>query len=314
MKKFLIKVSIFILIILTITCLINFKYIKLNKTDVYDTKKFDNIPLLISICNFGSSHGQCGFNYEDVINQKCFNFALSGQFLSYDRRIFDYYKDHIRDGAVIFIPVSYHSLFGNDERTEPDFIDKNKCYYNILPSYMIKNYDLKTNIYMKYFPSLCDKRGLLNVLMGKTKSKLSEIWQKTAENIDVKKDAEYKYNHHLIFNKLDENGNRIINYEEIDALKYMIKACKSIKASPILITTPFLHEYTDIINKNDSNFYKDFYGLIDKIVNETDVIYYDYSHDERFNNSYNLFMDSDHLNKEGARQFTNIIMNEVLDY
>lgn len=41
--------------------------------------------------------------------------------------------------------------------------------------------------------------------------------------------------------------------------------------------------------------------------------FYDYAFDERFSNSYNLFFNSDHLNKEGARLFTNILMDETVN-
>lgn len=44
------------------------------------------------------------------------------------------------------------------------------------------------------------------------------------------------------------------------------------------------------------------------------MLYCDYAFDERFMNNYKWFMNADHLNKEGARQFVNILMDEVVHY
>ena len=313
MKKFVAKVLIYVLIVTIITCCVNFVYIKFDKAE-YDTDRFDNIPSSIAICNFGSSHGYYGFNYEDVTNEECFNFALTSQVLSYDRRIFDNYKDHIREGAVVFIPVSYFSLYGTDERTRDGFAEKNKRYYRILPSDLIKEYDLKTDIYVNYFPSLISSVNLIKLLIGKSENTKEEIWSRVSTDIDVKEVAAATYKIHFVENSLDYDGNRVVNKEEVDALKYIVQACQSIGATPVLVTTPFLQEYTDAVKRNDPEFYDEFYSLINAIADEMDVEYYDYGLDERFKNNYSWFMDSDHLNKEGARQFVNILMEEVVHY
>jgi len=54
-----------------------------------------------------------------------------------------------------------------------------------------------------------------------------------------------------------------------------------------------------------------FYGTINRISSDTDVSYYDYSHDKRFSENLTYFSDSDHLNTEGAKYFMEIIANEV---
>lgn len=75
---------------------------------------------------------------------------------------------------------------------------------------------------------------------------------------------------------------------------------------------PFPQEYTDEIKKTDEEFFNRFYSTIDQVVKDTGVEYYDYAFDERFANEYSLFMNIDHLNKEGARNFTNILMDEIV--
>ena len=79
-----------------------------------------------------------------------------------------------------------------------------------------------------------------------------------------------------------------------------------------MVTTPYLKEYTQPIMDKDPAFYEDFYGVIDRIKEETGVKYYDYAFDERFVKRYEWFLNSDHLNKAGAEEFTGVLMEEVV--
>lgn len=88
---------------------------------------------------------------------------------------------------------------------------------------------------------------------------------------------------------------------------------KSIGAEPVLVTTPLLKEYNDAVDKNVPGVYDDFYGRIDSVVSATGVRYFDYSHDERFSNRHDFFMDADHMNKRGAILFTATLVDDALD-
>lgn len=313
MKKFLANVFLFFLLVSAATACLNYVYMKLDKSDPDNTKKFETIPSSIRVCNFGSSHGLCGFNYEDAEGMNCFNFALSSQTLSYDKRLYDNYKEDIAKGAVVFIPVSYFSFFGNDECINGGFAEKNKRYYRILPSGLIKEYDFKTDIYVNTLPSLIAGDKFIKVMLGRSEDTFDEGWSGAASADWVRNDAEVAYKRHIAY-RLDEKGNRIWNREEIDALDYMVKDCQKRGYTPVLVTVPLMKEYTDTVRKNDPHLYDDFYGVIHEIVSRTNVLYCDYAFDERFINNYEWFMNADHLNKEGARQFVNILMDEVVHY
>lgn len=110
---------------------------------------------------------------------------------------------------------------------------------------------------------------------------------------------------------MDENGNRIINKEYLNSLYSMIDLCKTKNAIPILVTTPYLNEYRDTVIDNAPGFLDDFYMMIDNVVKDTGVKYYDYSNDSRFCDNYELFLDVDHLNHEGAVKFVDILMNDI---
>lgn len=90
--------------------------------DSYGTKKFFNMPEGIQICNFGSSHGLNGFNYDGVSDKfSCFNFSLHSQTLMYDYRILKHYVNHIKEGGIVFVIISYFSLFGEPEIESDDW-------------------------------------------------------------------------------------------------------------------------------------------------------------------------------------------------
>lgn len=311
MKKFVKNIFIFIIIVSVVTGSVNWAYIKLYKGDPDNTKKFAHIPDKLQICNFGSSHGLCGFNYESISDKyNCFNFALNSQKLSYDYRLFQNYEEHIGEGTVVFITVSYFSLFGMEEIYDSGFASKNKRYYEILPPSLIKEYDFSTDLFCHYLPALgADTTTLVKTFLGKTSDNNDEIWKRMASDIDITADAKNAYSRHI--EKYDEKGNRIYNQEEIDALYGLIEGCQEKGAIPVLITTPYLKEYTSEVMKN-TDFYDEFYALIDKVVSDTGVKYYDYAFDERFSEQYVWFMNADHLNKEGAKKFVDILMEEIV--
>ena len=270
------------------------------------------LSLVIAI-TFGLN-GLYGFNYEDFTGKyMCFNFALSSQSLLYDYKILLNYKDKIKNGAYVFIVISYFSLFGKTEAEEKNFESKNRRYYKFLPSSLIMNYDAKTDFYLNYLPVVLQSNilSIVKNLLFPPKEVINK-WDKDTTPQEVKLDAEAAYTRHLVMNKTDENGMRIYNQEAFDSLYAMINLCRELGAYPILITTPFLSEYTDLITLREPKFFSEFNSVIDKIKHDTGVEYYDHSQDKRYCRDYSLFMDSDHMNRKGARKFTNDLLREVL--
>lgn len=305
MKNFLCKLFTYVVIISLITLGINLLYIR----EVKDNDTITDVPDNIRICNFGSSHGLYGFDYQDVEGKyTCFNFALSSQSLLYDYRILLNYKGKIQNGATVFITVSYFSFFGEPEYKDENFASKNKRYYKFLPSELITEYNWKTDMYVNYLPALSSE-GLFKLVKV-----LLHLNEATDEGINIAKvddDAMAAYKRHIA-NKFDTNGNRIRKQEAFEAIYGMINLCREIGARPIMITPPYFHVYTEVVRKEDPNFFGDFYAVLDEIVSNTGCEYYDYAFDDRFCRDFSLFRDSDHLSRKGARTFTDNILSEIL--
>ncbi|MBQ7594058.1 MAG: SGNH/GDSL hydrolase family protein [Synergistaceae bacterium] len=316
MKKFLLKTLIYVSILAIITAGLNIAYIDkfyiMNfgtmGTQRNNSALIKNVPDNIQVCNFGTSHSFYGFNYEDAEKKyTCFNFALPAQSMLYDYNILQNYRDKIQDGAVAFIALSYFSFFGKPEVQEVDFASRNRRYYKFLAKELIINYDAITNFYVKYLPALTFSNVIRFMNFAKSIFEPDQdVWFKTAD-VD---DSEVRYKGHVA-NKLDNNGRRLYNKESIEALYNLIALCKELGATPILITTPYLHEYVDAVKRNDPKFFDDFYGIINEVTAKTGIKYYDYSSDERYTNNHEFFFNTDHLNRNGARQFTKDIMREA---
>lgn len=318
MKRFLRTLILFLVLVLLITVAVNGLYIyKSNqRPDTMSISKsgepeIKNVPEGIEICNFGSSHGLHSFDYEDLSDYTCFNFGQSSQFISYDYRILQNYIDNFEKGTVVFITVSHFSLFGPPDTEYDNFASLNKRYYKILPDELIKNYDEKTDFFVNYAPALAadDILSVFEMLFASFEDDAEIV---CVSDNDALEQA-YKRYKTFIADKLDENGERLYNTEEIKALYDMIELCKECDLVPVLITTPYTTAYNEQVYKNDPTFYDDFYRLIDDIVKNTGVAYYDYSADERFSGDYSLFSDSDHLNRDGARKFTAIVLKETMN-
>ena len=311
MKRF--TRNIVIIIVATLVCIMLYNQMYLycftkeeKDHSRYSAIKFQHVPSNIEVANIGSSHGVHSFNYEKYDDMSCFNFALLGQTLSYDWRILQNYGDNMKAGSVLFIPISYFSLYCRDEILLNNFESKNETYYKILSPSLVKNYSPMKGFLLKYCQAISYSPDVAIITAIKSKHVNAQN-DEMKDTKDFKLSAENAYRNHYLENLND--GKLVVNKEEMDALVHIIEYCKENGIRPILITTPFRQEYNE---KWDEDFYEMFYSDIEQIVSETDVEYYDYSHDVRFTSNESFFVDADHLNDDGAKSFTSIVFKEVL--
>lgn len=317
MKKFVVKLLLLVVVIAAISMAINFLYVR-NLTNFgtmgeqkNDSAYITDVPMGIDICDVGNSHGYYGFNYEGVDSGlTCFNFALPSQSMSYNYRVIRNYKDNLSENATVFICVSYNSFFGKSETELDDFASKNKRYYHFLNKENIKQFDLANLVWVKYLPALAaspDK--LIITILGRNEA--SDVWANMTDADAAKEHGLLRYNTHVAAH-VGEDGKRIANEDEIQACLDLINMVKEIGGTPILVTTPFLKEYPESVAQNDPAFYDDFYGVINDIVDKTGVTFIDSKDDERFNDKYEYFFNTDHMNRDGAYAFTNALIGEIV--
>ena len=311
LRKFVTKLFCFGLIILALLVIYNAIYNQLRADDQYGDGKFVHVPYEITISNTGSSHGVYAFDYSDYENEYTgFNFALVSQTLSYDYRVISEYKDHFAENGIMFIPVSYASISLDETETE-DFESKNQRYYRFLSPSNIKQFDLQTYIGLHFFPAIYESTADIIKIFAKGMMHKHPIIEDDYDignpDFDYALDAQRAFKRHSVVIK---DGHLLINQDEIDALCNIISFCKERNIRPIMITTPLRSEYAD---QYSPTVLDEFYSKVEEIQQEADCEYYDYSHDERFAHSVEYMRNSDHLSPAGAKAFTKILLDEVIN-
>ncbi len=328
MKRFLLKVVLLICIVLSLVKIVDIYYKTTNEyinlltereivkfdinnsaNEIKEEIKFIPLQKDLQIINLGSSHGRASFNYIDFEEYNTFNFGLSLQSPKYDYLILDYYKDYLNEDAIVFIPISYYTLYYNEFDDFDTFESLNVRYYDILGINHIQNIDIAYYITNKISPLLLlENKEIYEALFNQQEeiNIFNEKWYTRFNDFDIETqtdiiNATAEYHYILI-------GNQTLNTDTVLVYKEIIDLCKSEGFYPVLVTTPYLKEYNDEFNEE---FYNKFYQDINKIVDENNVLYLDYSHNTEFANNKEYFADTDHLNELGSEIFTNTILQEV---
>lgn len=307
MGKFVKKLLIYFLILGVIIGGLNFWYVR-TKDHGYEDK-FYSVPMQIKYFNLGSSHGLCDFCYDSLQEEaQCFNFGMNSQTLSYDYRLLQQYDENLTEGGVCFIIISYFSFF-EDEENRDNFEVKNARYYRFLEPKYIKQYNPEVDICVRYLPVLSSNEDIFSILLKKpsNRNQFELDWQRITSAKEADENAENAIERHIISYK--NEGIWTANQEEVDALKNIIMFCHERNIKAVMITPPYLREYNERVPEEFKDYFME---IVNHISDEYGVEYYDYSADGRFQTEYDLFMNADHLNKEGAAEFTQIVWDEIV--
>ena len=281
--------------------------------DMWNLRMLGNQINDVEIANVGSSHGAYDFIYDGLTEDgySCFNFGSVSQTYQYDLALLKEYGSHLDEGCVVFIPVSYFS-FNNETVNESEAQALSVKYYHFLSPKNVPDYDLYTDIVTTRLPILSageDLLKLLPVFSPSLKVLAAEAESDTGSaEMDEAAVAEFANRAAMRFDRHFNNKETLFLPERETQLLSLIDYCKKHGLTPVLITTPFSVYYN---NPVPEDFLDRFYGTINRIASDTNVSYYDYSHDARFGENLTYFSDSDHLNAEGAAYFMEIIAEEV---
>lgn len=306
--KFIIKCILIPAAAVLILYLLNIPYRKLDDEkymDLWNLRMLGNQINDVEIANVGSSHGAYNFTYEAFEDRgfSCFNFGNASQTYAYDLALLKEYGEHIDEDCILFIPVSYFS-FNNETVNETEAQALSIKYYHCLSPRNIPDYDLYTDIVTTRLPILSAGEDILKLFPDLN---LSITAQAAEDGINVEEFADrarQRYDRH--FGGKDE----YFLPERIEELYAIIEYCREHDIVPVLITTPFSQYYTDLVSEE---FLQQFQDTVNKIITDTGVSYYDYSHDERFQSNLEYFSDSDHLNDAGREYFMEILEEDVTE-
>lgn len=281
--------------------------------DMWNLRMLGNQINDVEIANVGSSHGAYDFIYDGLTEDgySCFNFGSVSQTYQYDLALLKEYGSHLDEGCVVFIPVSYFS-FNNETVNESEAQALSVKYYHFLSPKNVPDYDLYTDIVTTRLPILSAGEDLLKLLPAFSPSLKVLAAEEESDTESAEMDeaavAEFANRAAMRFDRHFNNKETLFLPERETQLLSLIDYCKKHGLTPVLITTPFSVYYN---NPVPEDFLDRFYGTINRIASDTNVSYYDYSHDARFGENLTYFSDSDHLNAEGAAYFMEIIAEEV---
>lgn len=301
-------------IVAIIMLLLNHIYLNGYFVNTLGVDKFSTISEGIQVANTGNSHSANGINYDAYEQYNCFNFAMGGQPLIYDYLILKNYSDFINEGAVVFIEVSYFSLYHTITNDDASMLSR---YYYFMDPDNIMDYSFKDDFLYHYFPVLAVHPDQITKI---TKNIFDYYSKKFGDNLrneqafvedvndakdmaaQMEKSGRARFEHHYRYYQFN---NGFMDESEVEALENIMKLCKKNKWRAVLFTTPCTAQYTDCFpEKIINNVTTYLYDLADRY----DATYLDYSKNEDFREDLSLFLDSDHLNPRGASMFTDILI------
>jgi len=261
----------------------------------------------VRILVFGNSHGDNAIS-EDF-EPDIFNLANQGQDLKYDWFLFDFIGDIDKVDFVV-LTLSFFSFEYSEDKIWPyqvkDYMDlhtlnptgnilqfRRWVYDNsILINHTMSTNNLVNYIKKKYFRKPEKKKK--NIKKGRIDfQKKRKTLIQDAERRAVPTQLKY-------FNAPFKTNQAYINH--------FIKKCQQAKKHLVLMVPPF---HSTLIDRFDPVKLNDFYEKMSQLENEHNLPVFDYSKDVRFLNNDAYFLNSDHLNKEGARYFTEIFLGDL---
>lgn len=258
----------------------------------------------------GDSHSANGIN-PDVLGRSV-NLSDYGE--SY---IQDYFKlkfvlskkNSIR---TVILPVDLHSL-NNHRNNAILFIGYWDRFIDFIELGKYKKKEIKYWIYKYIDINLFDFRGeyitLFNAISKKLKHKNPGFINKFKgiKNQYFHRDRERKGESRALHHFL---GRKWINNEMIFYLKKIINLCKSRKLNLVLIKMPVSIQYYKCAEKMVP--VKRYYNMVNKIIKYKPRVYLLDLHNIFFNKERWKFYDSEHLNDDGAKIFSNILKKELI--
>lgn len=300
MKQFLVKLSVIFIIIVGITLFLNYHYLKSKHVYAYHIiQHFISIPSGLDLVNLGSSHG-AAFRFDQYPEIRSWNFSMQAQIFHYDYAVIRKYTHTLNKNATVIIPVSLFSFLNN-----PDHRNDIKPRY-----YLTINFEdvIKGN-YFDYLlihtlPLLTVKDNWLNLLFPKKNSLGESVFE--PENAGIKAAATRK-GWDAIKTGIPDTELIQLNSEYLNAI---IQYCLDSGFRPVLVTTPM--HISMKLAYSDSEI-DDFRDIVSGILSAyPEIVYLDYSFDDRFSTNHLLFSDNNHLNENGAFFFTSVLRDDLI--
>ena len=109
----------------------------------------------------------------------------------------------------------------------------------------------------------------------------------------------------IFFNQI---GDAVIDPEIDTALRNLLSDCIKNGYRPVLVTTPYLDEFTRNFSES---FLDQFQAECQAYADDFGIPYLDYSRDDRFAQTPKYFVDTDHLSSDGSEVFMDLFFDDL---
>ncbi len=307
MRKFIFRGICFVAIGLALLTLVNHFYIRTNGyRSLDDMFKFYLMPEGIEVANLGSSHAAYGLYYEDIEEITGFNFALPGQSLYYDLKMLERFGDRLAEGCTVVIPLSYFSF---DQQA--GYHVENRWYYKLLGYNTVTGHRITDYVRLGLWPFLSASFNAKFLVKDKDRIEFDIYWIYAFFGIELKEDEPKGWRQSArdalaYYHRITGQGENVgFNMACLDGI---IAYCESNGLKPVLITTPVTKYYYNVFPEEIR---EEFYARVKEVRERYGIPYIDYSRDKRLTNNLSMFGDSNHLNDNGRRVFTKVLLSDL---
>lgn len=273
-----------------------------------DTEKFCAVPDAIDIAVFGASHGREDFKFPPK-GEVLFNFSLSLQTSVYDLRLMREYQEHIRPGALVIVAIS--PMFPYYVPPDTLFPEQQPRYYRILSPENIVDVDLGLYLRTRFSPLLTEDYGDVLSAFLEEEPRIPTIDEESGhDQITPERAEERKYNVGIqqiayIGGFPEENP------DLMEAYRDMLALCRERDWRAVLVTPPYLKEYTDCFTEFSPDYFDVLRECMDGLAGEYGAVYLDYSRDPDYAGRHDFYRDMSHMNLEGAEAFNRRLFSDL---
>jgi hypothetical protein len=302
MNKLCLKLFLFILPLLFVVIAAEFLLRNIPNNYAYKKEYLDKNAGQIHTFILGNSHIVYGLNPE-YFKKNTFNAANVAQSFDYDLLIYKKYADKLSHLEYLILPMSYFSLFLDlEDKDSPEAWRK-------------KNYVIyKDGINLSTF-KLLDHRPIVGIKRIYTYyvKKQSEIscspsgWEinVASENNTANGPKAAKRHTKDIYSEKTQ----AIFEKNLTNLNTLIELCRAHQVKVILLSTPTFETYHRNLNEEQLNLS---IRTAKELTKKYDNVIYVNWQDDTTNFGMADFMDSDHLNSEGAKKLS-LMVDEIIN-
>lgn len=257
---------------------------------------------------FGRSHaGSLDYDY---YNLPGVNYSLGGRDLASIEYMCDYLLPKCDSLQEIILFISYTSLyFDNTAMSQGNLNDARKAlYYSVPLMRPIDVVDINNFIFGKFFTFIQADHGwsFIKSSFAGTVEQANDFSKEGAvlSEEEMVSSGEKQSTRDVLDKRTASRYNPNVAKENEERLRRIIVKCQKYGINVKLVQAPYFFTYVDRVPKD---LIAEVNSVVCKVSTDFSIPYYDFSTDKRFSNDISLWNNSDHLNGDGRKKFTEIM-------